>query len=92
MTDFEVRYNAVEQANLLMMQRLILEIAIMKGDEGPAWIDKFRNAVVSEVVDTQASDGGQRPAAITAMARSVVENVALMSKNRLTQLKEDGIL
>ncbi len=90
MDDFEVRYNAMEQANLLMTQRLILEIAIMKGDEGSTWIDRFRNAVVSEIGDTKGIDGNPRPVAMTSMARSVVEGVAKMAQTRLTQLKEEG--
>lgn len=92
MNEFEIRYNAVEQASLLMVQRLMLEIAIMKGEQGSAWIDTFRNAVVSEIGDTQASDGEQRPAAIKAMARSVVENVARMSQERLKQRRDEGSL
>lgn len=92
MNEFEVRYNAVEHAYMLMIQKLVLEVAIMKGDEGSAWIDRFRNAVVSEIADTKSIDGTQRPAAITSMARSVVEGVAKMSHHRLTQLKEEGSL
>lgn len=88
MNDFEVRYNAMERANLIMIQRLLFEIADMKGDDGAAWIDRFRNAVVTEISDLKQSDGTPAAREIVQMAHSVVSNTAKMAKERLAQRRD----
>ena len=93
MDDFEIRYNAVETANLLMMQRLLVELARLHGDKGEAVIERFRNAVVTELNDAkEASTDQPRLRAITEMAQSVVTNVAAMAKDRYGQMKDEGSL
>lgn len=91
MEEFEIRYNAMEHALLMMSQRLILEVARSKGENGAAWIDAFRNAVTGEISDTRQV-GDERPVAVTKMARSVVEGVTSMAKHRYELLREEGRL
>ena len=88
MEEFEIRYNAMEQAMLLMIQRLALEVAKSKGDDATTWVDQFRNAVVTEINDTMHGAPGSttpRPKEITDMAVSVVSSVATMTKARLAE-------
>lgn len=92
MNDFEIRYNAMERANLFKVQRLVFEIAQMKGKDGAAWIDRFRNAVVTELSDIKTMEGGQTPAEVTGLAHSVVMNVAQMAKDRYEQARSESSL
>lgn len=92
MSGFETRYNAMERAQLLMIQRLVLEIAEMKGEAGAGWIDEFRNAVVSEISDIKSMEGGPAPIEITRMAHSVVAGVASLAKERYEQRRGEETL
>lgn len=88
MDEFLVRYNAMEQAMLLMLQRLTYEVAKTKGDQANEWVDGFRNAIVTEINDTMHGAPGSttpRPNEITDMAKSVVEGIATMTKDRLAE-------
>ncbi len=77
----------MEQAKLMMIQRLLLELAATKGENGDHWIEEFRNAVITEVNGTKtlAGSGDQRPREVTKMAISIVEATADMAKDRLSQ-------
>lgn len=88
MHEFEVRYNAMEQAMLLMIQRLTLELARSKGDQAAQWVDSFRNALVTEINDTMTGQPGEkipRPPEISLMAKSIVEGIATMTRDRLAE-------
>ncbi len=92
LNDFEIRYNGVEQAQIMMMARLLLEVARMKGAEGADFIDRFRNAVVTELNDAEDGGGGPRDQQIAAVSQSVVVNVSKMAKDRYVRLKNEGLL
>lgn len=92
LSEFEVRYNAVEGAQLLMTARLVLEVARLHGAQGAEWIDRFRNATVTELNDAKDSEGNPRDPRISAVSQSVVVNVAKMAKDRFSQLKDEGLL
>ncbi len=90
MNDFEIRYNAMEHAMLLMIQRLTFEVANTKGDQASKWVEGFRNAIVTEINDTMNLEAGAkvpRPNQVSEMAKSIVEGVATMTKERLAELK-----
>ncbi len=89
--EFAVRYNAVEHTVLIMLQRLVFEIASMKGEKGTPWIEEFRNACVTEMNDARTSAETQVSQDIRTLSRSIVENVATMAKDRLAARRsEDG--
>jgi hypothetical protein len=90
--DFETRYNAMEHAKLIMIQRLLMEVAAIKGNEANQFIDAFRNACITEISDTTVEAGSQRPLEISKIAKSIVEGVAEMAKDRLQQRKDEGNL
>lgn len=92
MSEFEIRYNGVEQAQIIMMSRLVLEVARLHGSQGSDWIDRFRNAVVTELNDARTGAGAPRDPQISAMSQSVVANIAKMAKARYEQLKDEGSL
>ncbi len=90
MEEFEIRYNAMEQAMLLMIQRLAFEVAKTKGEQANQWVEGFRNAIVTEINNTMVREAGgnvPRPTEISEMAKSVVEGIATMTKDRLAELK-----
>ena len=76
----------------MMMARLLLEVARMKGTEGADFIDRFRNAVVTELNDAKDGGGGPRDPQIAAVSQSVVVNVSKMAKDRYVRLKDEGLL
>ncbi len=91
MTDFEIRYNAVESANLIMIQRLLIELARLNGDNGEAVFDRFRNAVVMELSDAkERATASPRDPRITEMSKQVVAQVSKMAKERYAELKAEG--
>lgn len=88
MTEFELRYNSMEHAKLLVLQRLILEVADMKGEGALEWIDGFRNAVVSEIGDTMTDQTGSpapRPDRLRSATKNIVQGLTDMAKHRLEQ-------
>ncbi|KQQ70925.1 hypothetical protein ASF70_18955 [Rhizobium sp. Leaf321] len=90
--EFETRYNAMEHAKLIMIQRLLLELASLKGAGGSQFIEEFRNACVTEISDTKAEGAAERPVEISQVARSIVEGVAAMAKDRFLQRKAERSL
>jgi hypothetical protein len=82
--------NGVLQAQMVMTQRVLVEIARMKGAEGGDWIERYRNAVITELNDATTPDGQPRPAGVSQVSQSVVTNIAQMAKERWVSLRDEG--
>lgn len=81
MTDSEMR--ATVQATFMMLQRLIVEVAASKGDEGSAWIDAFRDDLTSEMKKVEELQKRRADTERAATSRMLIEGVALMAKREL---------
>jgi hypothetical protein len=88
MTDSELR--ATAQANFLMLQRLIVEVAAIKGDEGMAWIDTFRDSLTSEMKKTEELQTRRIDRDRSATSRTLIEGVAYMAKRQLEQQRSQS--
>lgn len=85
MNSFEIRYNGIEHAKIVMLQRLLLEVAELQQGDKDDWIDRFRNACITEINETQNAPGTPRPAEVRQMATATVKMVSDMAKHRLAQ-------
>jgi hypothetical protein len=83
MTDSEMR--ATVQATFMMLQRLIVEVAAMKGDEGADWIDEFRDSLTSEMKKAEELTARRANIERSATTRMLIDGVALMAKRHLEQ-------
>lgn len=88
MTDSEMR--ATVQANFLMIQRLIVEVAAMKGDEGSAWIDTFRDDLTSEMKKAEELQTRRADIERAATSRQLIEGAAFMAKRQLEQQRSQS--
>jgi hypothetical protein len=89
MTDSEMR--ATVQATFMMLQRLIVEVAATKGDEGSAWIDAFRDNLTSEMKKVEELQKRRADTERAATSRMLIEGVALMAKRELEQQRPSSI-
>lgn len=93
MTEFEIRYHAMETALTQLAQGLVLEIARSKGVDGQTWIDHFKGSVSSEIRKMNfAGVSSQGDSQIRDVATSVVTGVADMAKDRFVRLNDEGLL
>ena len=89
MTDSEMR--AIVQASFMMLQKLIVEVAATKGDEGSAWIDAFRDDLTSEMKKVEELQKRRADTERSATSRMLIEGVALMAKRELEQQRSSSI-
>ncbi|MFC0808573.1 hypothetical protein ACFHWW_24515 [Ensifer sp. P24N7] len=89
MTDSEMR--ATVQATFMMLQRLIVEVAATKGDEGSAWIDAFRDNLTSEMKKVEELQKRRADTERAATSRMLIEGVALMAKRELEKQRPSSI-
>jgi hypothetical protein len=83
MTDSEMR--ATVQATFMMLQRLIVEVAAMKGDEAADWIDEFRDSLTSEMKKVEELQARRADIERSATTRMLIDGVAVMAKRHLEQ-------
>ncbi|WP_026616376.1 hypothetical protein [Ensifer aridi] len=83
MTDAEMR--ATMSATFIMLQRLIVEVAIMKGEEGMAWIDAFKDTLTSEMKEAEALQERRADRTRSATSRMLIEGVAVIAKRHLEE-------
>jgi hypothetical protein len=89
MTDSEMR--ATVQATFMMLQRLIVEVAAAKGEEGLDWIDGFRDSLTSEMKKVEELQKRRADTERAATSRMLIEGVALMAKRQLEQQRSSPI-
>ncbi|AGA08891.1 hypothetical protein CN151_08975 [Sinorhizobium meliloti] len=89
MTDSEMR--ATVQATFMMLQKLIVEVAATKGDEGSAWIDAFRDDLTSEMKKVEELQKRRADTERAATSRMLIEGVALMAKRELEKQRSSSI-
>ncbi len=82
MNDFEIRYNAVEHANLLVLQELVRSVAKLH-DNPTTWIKEFEGSVSRKIEATKNQDGTPRDQRLTEVAKSVVQAVSQMAAHEL---------
>ncbi|MGN7749718.1 hypothetical protein [Sinorhizobium sp. 22678] len=83
MTDSEMR--ATVQATFMMLQRLVVEVAAMKGDEAADWIDEFRDSLTSEMKKAEELQARRADIERSATTRMLIDGVAVMAKRHLEQ-------
>ena len=76
MTDSELR--AIVQASFMMLQKLIVEVAATKGDEGSAWIDAFRDDLTSEMKKVEELQKHRADTERAATSRMLIEGVPFL--------------
>lgn len=74
----------VNGANSIMIHHLITEIAAMKGEKGPAWIDVFRDSIVTELKAAESFGEGAESGTL-ATIRNLVEGQVATAKLRLEE-------
>ncbi|RVP94036.1 hypothetical protein [Sinorhizobium meliloti] len=89
MTDSEMR--ATVQATFMMLQKLIVEVAATKGDEGSAWIDAFRDDLTSEMKKVEELQKRRADTERAATSRMLIEGVVLMAKRELEKQRSSSI-
>lgn len=76
MTDSEMR--AIVQASFMMLQKLIVEVAATKGDEGSAWIDAFRDDLTSEMKKVEELQKHRAATERAVTSRMLIEGVPFL--------------
>lgn len=82
MGEHEMR--VVNGANSIVIHHLITEIAAMKGEKGPAWIDTLRDSIVTELKAAE-SFRENAESGILATIRNLVEGQVATAKLRLEE-------
>ncbi|MFQ6186610.1 hypothetical protein ACLMJV_32670 [Sinorhizobium meliloti] len=88
MTDSEMR--ATVQATFMMLQRLIVEVADSKGEQGMAWIDGFRDSLTSEMKKVEELQKRRHDVERAATSRMLIEGVAFMAKRELEKQRSSS--
>jgi hypothetical protein len=77
----------MKQANLILLQGLIAEVALLKGTTSKEWVDQFRDRMLLDVDKTVIAGDAQTTAAIKGVTRVTVSSVTEMAKNRVAQVR-----
>ena len=80
----EHEMHVVSGANSIMIHHLITEIAAMKGEKGPAWIDALRDSIITELKAAESFSESAEPGILAAI-RNLVEGQVATAKLRLEE-------
>lgn len=84
MIDFEIRYNAIERACLMMFKELAHTAATLQ-DDPQQWLKDFEASAVKSIEDVRSMDGTQPDPNVTRVATSFVNGVVKLAERKLTQ-------